>query len=341
MTQPNVDISAELGGLIADGKVTGSSDNIRHGVYHFIIETIRADLVDVEKGNKHKFVFWELEPLKADPNPQVEGDRVDYVSPTQVGSGPLKDDGTRPNMVGSKCALKVDFDGAGARNAPGNAQAPILALFNVQPGQMSKEQLAATWVDLSRMQPVHKGEMVGFDPNTKQPILADKDKGAQPARGMIIGCRTTAKKKKEPNEKGAWITKLNWFCVAPIGTGVNSKEEVAKRRAVIEMNIAAQKDDEEDSQGVANGQTQLPGAGAPSLPLPPNGNVAASPMPGAAAPTPPMPQMPTPPVPQPWAPTAPWRPHNDPAFFGTTPETRWYWDGGTQLKTEAQLRAGQ
>lgn len=330
------DISAELGGMIADAKVFGSSDNIRHGKYVFLIKTVRAELIEVEKG-KHKFVFWEFEPIKSEPNPQIDGDRVDYVSKEQPGTGPLKDDGTKPNAVGSNCALKIDFDGNGARSAPANAQQPILALFNKQTGQIPKEELNSTWLDISRKQPVRKGEAIGFDPATKQVILADKDKPAQMARGMLIGCTTSARRKKEPNQYGMWVTKLNFFCVAPIGQGENSLDKVAERRAKIEMSLP---DDEEEAAATSTSTTVQVPANLPQMPVgnqpPPGGvSVPATP-PTVAAPVPPAPPAPPqapPPAPQaPWSPPAPWRVHP------TAPG--WYWDGGQGVKNEAQLRAG-
>src|SRR5262249_3111567 len=122
MTQ---DVSSEVAGLISGAKVFGSSDNIRHGVYKFRIKRIFAQLVEVE-GGQHKFAFVEMTPIESRPNPQTEGDHTDYPGV----AGPLKDDGTRPNQVGSNCALKVDFDGAGARSAGANIKQFILALFN-------------------------------------------------------------------------------------------------------------------------------------------------------------------------------------------------------------------
>lgn len=336
----NEDISAELAGTIAKGEVFGSSENIRHGIYLFEVEKIRAEKVKVEEG-EHRYVFWEMTPYESKPNPQSEGDRIDYKGPNDRGVGPLKDDGNNPNPVGSKCALKVNFDGKGARSAPGNAKAPILALFNKQEGEMSEADVAATFRDLARQKPIRKGEPIGFDPNTKQVIYATEDKQAQPARGMIIGCRTIPHKKRTANENGAYVTKLIWFCAAPMGTGINSKEEVAKRRAKIEAAIASGGDDEEeDTSSVAGSNgTQMP-VGGPTMPVgaPPAGmQVPATP------PTPPMPPMPpavVPPVPPvPWAPPAPWRPHPS-APKGATPEETWYWDGAQGVKNEVQLKAG-
>jgi len=346
----SVDVSAELAGTIADAEVFGSSDNIRHGVYWFIIHKIHADVVEINKG-KHKFVFWEMEPYKSEPNPQVEGDRVDYVSPTQKGVGPLKDDGTRPNAVGSRCALKIDFDGAGARSAPGNAQAPILALFNKEKGQMSKQELAETWIDISRKQPVRAGEPIGFNNETKEVIKADKDKQAQPARGMIIGCRTTVKKKKDGNENGEYITKMNWFCVAPIGTGENSWDKIKERRAKIEAGGVDDDDDDDDKSSTAGAPSgpQMPvGAGAMPPPgmqvpaTPPQAAPqapAAPPAPQAAPPLPPTAPAAVAPPPAPWVPPAGWTAYDNPQYFGNTPESRWYHNAGV-VKNEAQLRAG-
>src|SRR6185369_11155056 len=184
------DVSADVAGLISSSKVFGSSDNIRHGKYRLLIEKIHAEMVETDKGN-HRMAFWEFKVLKAEPNPQIEGDHVDYPN----SAGPLKDDGTKPNMVGSRCALKVDFDGPGGRSAGSNIKAATLALFNKD--DASDDEINRTWIDLSRRKSCKKGEIVGFDAATQSPILAEADKVANPACGAIIDCTTMAKKKKQ------------------------------------------------------------------------------------------------------------------------------------------------
>lgn len=330
------DVSGDVADLIGDAKTFGSSENIRHGTYKFLIKRIYAQLVENDKG-QHKMAFWELTPLESKPNPQFEGDRVDYVSPTQPGTGPLRDDGTKPNPVGSSCALKVDFDGAGGRSAGSNIKDAILALFNKRPGEITNEEVKSTWRDLSRERDLQVGDAIGIGPDNK-PILATKAKLAQPACGMVINCTTMTKKKKTPNEKGAYITKLIWSCAAPIGTGENSPELVAKRRAEI---LAEMPDEEEEDTSTAtpprtgpinapqNGHMMAPTA--PSAPQPP------------APPSPPSPPAPTPPAA--FTPVLPWKPlPNHPV--GPTPDQRWYWSdpaaGGTNaVKNEAQLISGQ
>ena len=329
------DVSSEVAGMISGSKVYGSSDNIRHGKYKFLIKRIHAEEVEVDEG-KHRMGFWEVIPLTSEPNPVFEGDRVDYVSPQQPGTGPLKDDGTKPNAVGSNCAMKVDFDGAGSRSAGANIKAAILALFNKYDGEIPDSEVDKTWVDLARRKPCKAGDIIGFDAATNQPVKADKDKQANPACGMIINCVTSVKKKKKPNDKGMYITKLNWSCAAPIGTGENAPDQVAKRRAELELKMA-EDDDEEDTSSGRSGN-------APQAPPPANGQSANGQAAAPPPPAPPAPPAPPPPVavftpPAPWVkhPTAPW---------GSTPDQQWYHSdptkgGDNSVRNVLQLRAGQ
>lgn len=323
------DVSAELAGVISGSKVFDSSDNIRHGRYRFGIRRIFAELIENDKGTQ-KMAFWEFTVIKSEPNPQVEGDHTDYPNT----SGPLIDDGTKPNPVGSRCALKVNFDGPGARAAGGNIKAAILALFGKRDGEIPDEEVNATWIDLSRQKDLHVGDFERMDPKTNQPILAKKAKKANPACGMVIDCVTVAKKKKKANEKGAYITKLIWTCAALPNTGENSEELVKKRAA--DYMLSMEEDDEAE-------ETAASAPGAQGIPTAPVGTV---PGPLASAPplpTPPAP-APTPPAPPAvFTPAAPWELHPDKMYQGATPDTRWYWSnpargGDNALKTEAQLR---
>ena len=322
------DVSADIAGFITEAKVLGSSDNIRHGKYKMLIKRIFADIVETDKG-KHKFAFVEMTPIESAPNPQVEGDRVDYVGPAAPGTGPLKDDGTKPNLVGSNCALKVDFDGAGSMSAGANIKAFILGLFGKKDGEVPGPVIDATWRDLARQKAVKAGEIVGFDTTTNQPVKADKDKVANPACGMVIMCTTVTKKKRTPNDKGMYITKLVWSPVPGSiprmgetpGSGENADDLVAKRRAEIEANMiagAAADDDEEET-------VTPPPAAAPV----------------GAAPPPPAPSPPAaPPPPAPFTPPAPWRLH--PTAQGNAPDgTPWYWDGGQGVKSLKTLELGK
>lgn len=310
------DVSAEVAGLISGSKVFGGSDNIRHGKIKVLIKKIFAQVIDGDAG-KHKMAFWEFTVLEANPNPQFEGDRVDYVSPQQPGTGPLKDDGTRPNAVGSNCALKVDFDGPGGRSAGSNIKAAILGLFGKRDGEISDEEINKTWIDLSRMRDLKVGDAIGINPQTNQPIFATVAKRANWACGMVIYCETMVKKKKLANDKGAYVTKLLWDCKgSPPGVGENAWELVEKRRAEIE---AARTDDEEDTSAPTPspyGQQQVQQA-APTQPV---------------APPPPAPPAPPAPTQAVFTPPPPWQVHP------TAPG--YYWDGQAGVKTEAQLRAG-
>lgn len=313
----SIDIASQLAAQISSSKVFGSSENIRHGKYKFLITNIIAQEVDGEAG-KHRMAFWEFEVLEAAPNPQVEGDRVDYLGPNSPGVGPLKDDGMRPNPVGSKCALKVDFDGPGGRSAGSNIKSAILGLFGKREGEISEAEVGKTWTDLERQRDVKKGQPIGVDASG-QVILAQQDKRSQPARGMIIYCTTRPKKKKTTNDKGAYITQLMWDCGgSPPGIGDNAPALVAERRARIELGMAGELGD------------------APAAPA------VAAPVIAAPAPMPPAP--PAPPVPSAYMPSAPWELHPDKQYQGATPDSRWFWSnpargGDNSLKTEAQLRS--
>jgi len=325
------DVSLEIADEIASAKVFGSSDNIRHGRYRFLIKRIFAELVETDSG-KNKFAFWEFRVLKSEPNPQTEGDRD--------ASGKLIDDGTKPNAVGSDCAMKVNFDGPGGRSAGSNIKRGIQGLFNKS--EISEEEMKKTWVDLARQKSVKKGEICGFNAQTNQPIYATEDKIANPACGMVIDCYTRPKKKKKANDKGAYITMLIFTCAAPIGEGENAPELVAKRRAEVEATMLG---DDDDDDVTPSPQAPSPMA-VPSAPVP---QAYAPPAPQAVAPlppAPPAPPAPPPPVVAPFVPPAPWVAH--PSMPpGPTPETRWFWSnpsfpgGDNSVRSEAQLRAGR
>jgi hypothetical protein len=313
------DVSAEVAASISSAKVFGSSDNIRHGKYKFLIKRIHATKITTDRGDE-KMGFWEFRVLESKPNPQVEGDRVDYVSAAQPGVGPLKDDGTKPNEVGSTCALKVNFDGPSARSAGSNIQSAILGLFGKLPGQISQEDLNKTWLDLARQKPIKKGDPVGV--SNGQVVLADKDKPANWACGMVIWCETRPKKKKKPNEKGMYVTLMNWSCNGnPPGVGENAWELVNARRAEIEAQMAAEGDDDYEES-------------TPSTPSPYGQQQQAAAQQQVVAPQPPAPPAPSIPS-QGFVPPAPWRLHQQ----GTTPDTTWYWDGGQGMLNQTQLMA--
>ena len=102
----NNDIDAELGDLIAKGKSFGSSDNIRVGRFTFLIKRVFA-----EKMDSGRFAFAICKVLESAPNPQM--------MPPGVTEAQF-DLGKNPNLVGSDCAMKVNFDGNGAKSAAGN-----------------------------------------------------------------------------------------------------------------------------------------------------------------------------------------------------------------------------
>jgi hypothetical protein len=337
------DVSLEIAGEISGAKVFGSSDNIRHGRYRFLIKKIFAELVETDAG-KNKFAFWEFRVLKAEPNPQTEGDRDS--------TGKLIDDGNKPNAVGTDCAMKVNFDGPGGRSAGSNIKRGILALFNKNDGEIDDSEINKTWIDLARRKGVKSGDMIGFDATNNKPLYATEDKVGNPACGMIIDCYTMAKRKKKANDKGTHITKLIFTCAFPIGQGENAPNLVAQRRAEIEATMADD-DDEDTTTAPASGASSTI-AGAPTVPQPataPGYNLPSTVTAPVVAPVvaaaPPPPAPPAPPVPPAaFVPQAPWVPHPSQPM-GATPDTRWYWSnpalpgGNNNVKNESQLRSGQ
>ena len=295
------DVSSELGDLIAKSKVFGSSDNIRVGRYKFLIKRVFAE--KVESG---RFAFAELKVIESNANPQV--------LPPGVTARQF-DEGGNPNRVGTDCAMKVNFDGPGAKSAGGNVKEFVLGLFGMTQGDTSDDDANRTWKDLSRQKDLHVGDAEAIDPATNRPILATKAKRANPGCGMVIACTASMKEKKKTKllapEQKEYITKLVWECVAKPGIGENSLEAIAKRRADIEL---ASEEEVDEPAGIA---------AAPTAPLPPI---------AATSPLPPVPQAA-------FTPAPPWRPHPDQPL-GNTPETRWYWDGNAGVKNEIMLRNG-
>lgn len=315
-----MDITSDLGDLIANAKTFGSSDNIRCGKYRGLIRRIFAEKVETGR-----FAFVEMKVLSAQPNPQIV--------PTGAIVGTQFDDGMKPNLVGSDFAMKVNFDGPGAKSAPGNVRGFILGLFGLKEGEVSPAEVNSTWADFSRTKDLHVGDAIGIENNVV--IKADKAKLANPGCGMLVDITASMKEKKKTREikelapeKREYVTILKWECVARPGTGENAPDLVAKRR--LEIDLPADDDDAD----VVSTPAAPPAVGSilaqqPATPTP------------AAAPAPPAPVAPAPPVPvAEFVPTAPWRKHPDQAV-GPTPETRWYWDGGAGVKNEADLRAGK
>jgi hypothetical protein len=308
------DVSGDIADDIGKAKVFGSSENIRHGKYKFLIKRIHAELIESDKG-KHKMAFWEVTPLESLPNPQVEGDHVDY----PLSAGPLKDDGNKPNSVGSECAMKVDFDGPGAQSAGSNIKEAILALFNKKDSEISATDVTSTWRDLSLQKDLNVGDIERVVDG--KPVYATKFKPANPACGMVIGCTTQVKRKRKANEKGAFVTKLVWHCVAPIGTGENAPELVAKRRADIEASMDDVPDETVTVPTTAMAPAHSNGTNGAQAQVPP-------PPPAAvvAPPPPPAPAVTVAAV----FPPAGWYAH--PGIPGS-------FHDGKNVKTEAELRA--
>ena len=214
-----------------------------------------------------------------------------------------------------------------------------------------------TWSDLWRTQDVKKGGVdfvdprpsVGGQPNPNfgKVVLTDRDKVANMACGYVIALSTEAKELKEtrkakdlPPDQRKYFTKKNWICLARPGTGGNSVELVAKRRA--EVYLVAPPDEDDDEPIASSG---IAAAGQASAGVPANGTANASsggtPQPSAPPVPPAPPSAPTPPVAADWPPPAPW------VVGGTSVEHAWLtpgyvWRPGLrQALPEADYRAGK
>lgn len=307
------DINSELGDLIAKSKTFGSSDNIRCGKYRGLIKRIFAEKVETGR-----FAFCEMKVVSSSPNPQIV--------PTGAIVGTQFDDGLKPNLVGSDFAMKVNFDGPGAKSAPANVRKFILGLFGLKEGEVSEKDVNETWTDFARTKDLHVGDIEKLDANN-QPVYAKVAKQANPGCGMLVDITASMKEKKKtrdvkdlPPEKREYVTILKWECVARPGTGENAPEPVAKRRAEIDLPA----DDEVDTVSTA---------GTP----PAVGSLLTQPT--SVAPPPPTvtPAPPAPPV-QAFVPQAPWKIHpTAPGWYFSDPTI----GGDNAVKSEADLRAGK
>lgn len=291
------DISSEISSQIANSTAFGNSDNIRCGRYDFLIKRTFA-----EKFDSGRYAIGEFKVLKSAPNPQI--------LPPGVTTAQF-DVGDKPNLVGSTCAMKVNFDGNGAKSAPGNVKAYVLGLFGLNQNDATPEDIDRTWKDLARLKDNFNNDGTPSVDKNNQPVA----KRGNPSCGMVITCIASMKEKKKtkllPPEQKEYVTVLAWECAAP---GVNAMEAVAARRAELE---ASAHDDEEEVVAPA----PMAAAPAPSLPAPPL-PVAPPAIPKAS-----------------FVPPAPWVKHPD-AAWGNTPETQWFWDGKTGVMNLAQLQAG-
>lgn len=294
------DVSSELSDLIAKSTVFGNSDNIRVGRYKFVIKRTFADKFD-----SGRYAIAEFKVLEALANPQV--------MPAGVTAAQF-DDGTKPNLPGSTCAMKINFDGNGAKSAPGNVKAYVLGLFGMNQADTPETEVNQMWKDLARLKD-----------NLNNDGTPAPGKRGNPSCGMVITCIASMKEKRStkalPPEQKGYVTVCTWECASKLGTGENTAELVAARRAEIESSTA-----EDDDEVIA---------AAPALP------VAAAPVAAIAAPLPPAPAIPVaPPIPAAaFVPPAPWVIHPN-AAKGNTPDTIWYWDGGAGVKNLATLQAG-
>jgi hypothetical protein len=336
------DISAELAVTISEATGGGGKPFIRHTKYsEFLLTRCHSKRVKMEDTKWHRFSFMEFKVLKAVPHEKG-------AIPTSLQS---RDDGTNPNPVGSMCSHSIDFDGNGAAMAGQNVKEFIAGLFGVDVDQLSKEDGFQTWVDLCRKMDVKAGGVDYVDPNTQQPVLAKKDKVANMGCGFIIALSTSAKELKETRkvkdltpEQRKYFTQKNWQCLARPGTGINSPEDVAKRRAQVLLDVPMGDEEEESDDSLADAGAA---AAAANGVVGSNGSV---PTPPSTAPTPPAltASTPTPPIPVDpnWPPKAPWEGPSASQPWLTKDGKTFVWSnpnngGNNSVMTEAEYRAGR
>lgn len=325
------DISAELAVDISEATGGGGKPYIRHGKYYELLLTrCHSKPVKMDDTKLHRFAFMEFKVLKAEPFDKG-------VIPTSLQS---RDDGTNPNPVGSLCSHSIDFDGNGAAMAAQNVREFICGLFGVSTDELSKDDGFKTWVDLCRKEDVKVGGVDYIDPKTDKPVIATRDKIANTGCGFIISLSTSAKELKRTRgskdlsqEQREYFTLKQWICLARPGTGINSPEIVAKRRAEILLNMPPETDDDDETENLATASTAVPQTPVPrQAPVPPqppsNGH-------GLVPPTPPSDPN--------WPPKMPWE-----ASSSATAEwlTGFVWSnpvngGSNNVISEADYRAGK
>ena len=364
-----VDIGSKLAKTIDEAKTFASSANLRCGKNRFMVTAMRGDEVDNGQA-KSEYAFIEMLPLTSEPNPQHEGDWMlegKLVPPGTPGAR-LVDDGMNPNRVGEPCAVKANFTGNRAVAASKMKQW-FLAAFNKREADCKPGEIGQTWNEASRqvsgwyvkgwklgdnvvafgtqgasedwVQLVQVG--AGFAPVTKEtPGAVWKE--ANPLAGFIIDCVTSAKKKRKPNEKGAYVGQQHWQCVAPPGVGENTPEAMKKRYAEHMQTIAAAAaaaDDDDGSTmlGQTAGTPQAP-AVAPVAPVAPVA-LAAPPVVPVAPTLISVPMPPTAPAVDPnWPPVAPWEVYNAGNASWMKPGFVWK-VGTTTVISEADYKAGK
>lgn len=320
------DIRGNQAAAIASAKVFETSDNIRCGKYKMLLKRIIDGMITTKDGDRPGVII-EMTPLVSEPLPQTEGNMLlgGAVVPWGTAGATLMDDGNTPCAVGATVALKIFFDGPGARSAPGNVRQFVLGLFNKHEGEIANNDIAKTWCEFTLDRPVKKGETLPNSP-PGMTFVAERDLIVNPICGMVIDCVCTTRKKSKTNEKGSHISKPTFSNRSMPGTGENTADMIVKRRGEIEAMMA------DDDDAVADAPTPAPGANGT------NGAVAAAPTPPVAAAAPPAPPS------APWAPPAPWhKPANHPQYVVNADPTKdWWWNGGSgadAVKSTAQLRA--
>jgi hypothetical protein len=324
-----------------------------------MVVNMRGDAIDNGKAT-NEWAFIELLPLTSEPNPQAEGDWMlegKFVPPGTTGAK-LVDDGMNPNRVGVPCAIKANFTSNRAV-AGSKIKQFVLAAFNKREAECKPGEIGTTWDDACRQKAGYyvkgwkAGDNVvpagtqgakekwvdlvlaggGFVPVT-QATPGAVWKVANPLAGFVIDCVTSAKKKKTPNEFGAYVGQQHWTCVSPPGVGENTPAEMQKRLSEHASAIAtAEAEDDGTSFLAPAAPPTAPAAGQTAAPTPP------------ANPTPPQaPSPPTPPVDPNWPPKSPYEGPSPATAAWLTPGFLWANPnngGSNKTISEADYRAGK
>lgn len=257
----------------------------KYGRYEILIESCQYKQVKVSNTDVHRVMINRIKVLASEP--------IEVTEPATVQSPEAKVVREEPYPPGYRCNFNLDWDGEAGMSAGGNAKAFVEGIFGEK---MDEKAFKATFVDL-----------VGDE---------------QPARGLVIQAEVRPKSVSwvKDRKMGDHCIKLPlWQCLGVPGTGKNTREEVARRKAEIDQYIVAEiKQDAEREQKFA--------AGAGSSILPASGN---------GAPT--LPASP-PPLANGGDPLAGWQMHPDPRNQNDPDPVYWK---GSALKRKSELLAGR
>jgi len=227
-------LPADMSQEVGKARTAGGGSFIQHGDYVWMIKRWFYQKI------QDRCIILEVIAIEARKKVVYEGDKK------------VEDE---PNEVGSEASDVANFDGDGKLSAPGNARAPVLALFGFVEGSV-KDDLVSGTLD----------EVVGEK---------------QPAAGMLIGCSTFPKEIR--SRKGTYIVGRNWTHIAKPGQGVNAADNVRARLEALKtgpqalIKLATEQLAKARSQGTAPALVDAsastiataPPASAPEIPVVP------------------------------------------------------------------------